>query len=303
MKEYRYPGSLFHLLPLVAFLLVAITTCYGAGGTRDDSYIIYIGNLNYDSIADTLRGYRDSTYQLTPDRICWGQIDSSRINSHKKAPAPLETTIEYPNWRKIAMSVAVQDVNADTVTDIIFYFWGDAGDVNHKKDTLRSLVVFGQSGLQKTKKINLATINNGFQERPFFAMDLRLGSGLKQKGRRDPSGRSSYILEKISHTVKQGDTSHHSAPNVLSVEPTVSIYPNPAAYATNVEVKKLQPGDYRVELVAVNGMRYRDQEINVGTSGEFLQMLQLSDVPGKDYVVQVFTSNTVVGSYPVVVVH
>jgi hypothetical protein len=272
-------------------------------------YVLSIGRLNQDDIPDTVRGYRSASLQIVPGMICWGKRlrPDTPGGGDRRPERVMQTRLHLPEWRRLSVSFAMQDLNADTIADIIFYLRGDISTDRERRDTVRTFVIFGQSGLDSLRQIDLRSIGDGFQDRPFFAMDLRKGEGLEldNPSVRDPSGRRSYILRPIGHNLRRRDTT--SQP-IASTKDTagdfaVSIFPNPAAISANLELRKVPPGVYRVALVAVNGSTYHRQEITVEESGEVLRTLDVRAVPTGYYVVQLNDHERLIGTYPVVIVH
>jgi hypothetical protein len=270
----------------------------------DAGHIFFIGHLNFDDVPDTLKGYVSSDVQFIPSMICWGSTDTT-ANRRKKTGS--QTSIKLPKWEKMIVSCAVEDVNLDTVPDIIFYLRGISDDATNTRKQFRALVLFGQNGLDSIKKINLGSITEGFQQTPFFAMDLRKGTELDRAAKRDPSRKESYLLRKVYRNVHRDSTQdssrtiRHDDITAGIEQPLVSIFPNPAAQSTNLQISRIQPGEYQVQIFSVNGMRYHQQTITVDENGEVLRLLSIRDVPTGYYVVQLFSEERLIGSYPVVV--
>jgi hypothetical protein len=135
-------------------------------------------------------------------------------------------------------------------------------------------------------------------------MDLRRGHELVDEKERDLSGRKSHLLEHLRLDVR--DTSRGNSDAALTAdvsEPWVSIYPNPAVYATNVDAQKVPAGNYRVVLTATNGAVYARQDVSVDESGQLFRTFDLRDVPSGYYIVQIHETGRPIGTYPIVILH
>jgi hypothetical protein len=82
----------------------------------------------------------------------------------------------------------------------------------------------------------------------------------------------------------------------------VRIYPNPAIYATNVEISSLPSGDYHVEIVSSNGQILRQQDVSVDATGDIVSALDLKALSSGYYVIRLFNAHKVYGTYPILIV-
>jgi hypothetical protein len=217
-----------------------------------------------------------------------------------------ETEIRYPAWHELSGSPSFQQFNGDSLSDIIIHFRGKAGDSINRHDTARSLAIFGQNGLDTLAVLDIGTMET-FQSEPFFAMDLRLGIDLIDPAVRDLSGITSYELASPSIDVGPADTTAPPPPVTMTAgvgtesRGVFHIYPNPAGLAAQVEGMDVPPGEYQVEIVAVNGHTYLRQDVVVEGSGNLFKTLDVSLVPSGYYVVRLAKAGKVTGTYPIVI--
>lgn len=290
------------------------------------SLILAIASLNFDCYPDTVLGLADEQFHYLPTEIHWGaapeRADSACASETPKKKRERVTTIRYPNWKRITGSVSFERMNADTLTDIVLYLWGDAGNDDNGRaraphDSLRALVLFGQMALDSVKQINLASIAP-FQSEPYFAMELRPGADLRDEKKRDLSGTPSYEVKRVTLDVRgKKDTTDRgpAAPPLAGIarEETsadVHIYPNPSAAETRIEADRLSPGAYTIELVAVNGTVALRQEVVVSESRGLLRSLDVRGLASGYYLLRLRGGNAPesgenasrwTGTYPIII--
>jgi len=284
--------------------------------------VLFIGHLNFDCYSDTVTGWGDERRRFLPRAIHWGQprvalrynpqtdrYDTLIADSACGMPSDrrLRTTaLHYPAWEGVGGSIAFQRMNADTLTDLLFYLWGTVGDSDERRDTLRPLLIFGQQGLDTLPVLDLAAIES-FQVAPFFAMELRLGTELIEPAMRDISGRISYVLAPVFIDIEDRDrdttATPGSGPSDSSGVPPVRlvVYPNPTGVSTQVQVDSIPPGEYRIEVVGVNGLVYLRRDVEVSMTGVLFQTLDLHALPVGYYIVRLYSGTTLYGVYPIII--
>jgi hypothetical protein len=270
--------------------------------------VLFLGYLNFDCVPDTVVGIADENLQYIPRYILWGTWDSLAANpcvpsdTSYHRPKFDTTYIDYPAWRNLGVTLATISYNVDTLTDLVFHIRGQDGDTLAPHDTVRAIAIFGQRALDTLASIAPAGIGGFLQTVPYFAIEMRIGSQLVQPDTRDLSGRESFVMATSTVSVMGGGS---PGPYIADIEnessAAVRIYPNPATNTTKLEAKPIAPGQYDVEVIAVNGQVERRQKISVDQSGELLRILDLSSLPNGYYVLRLLSSQKLVGTYPILI--
>jgi hypothetical protein len=259
--------------------------------------VLGLFNVNPGSCKDTIVGRRTRDGQVAPVRIDWGVCDTSQTRRSGGS-----TRIHLPQWNGLRFSVSMQDLNGDSLVDLIFFSSGKPEGRTRRSDSLRAVVVFGQSGLDTLRQIAVSSIGAGLQSRPFYALELEPGTHLQLPQRRDIIGRTSFLLVRLSSDASDSSrvpdrTSIDSAGVILTVTP------NPASSSASIAAAGLQAARYSVRLVAVNGSSYHENSIEVGGSGRLADIIDLSTVPTGYYFVVLEVDGMRRASYPIVIVH
>ena len=327
-----------------AIVIASATSALFAG---DDSTVVYnpfndpavmhIGYLNPDCVQDTVYGLMNQRLGWIPKYICWGGLydaegtalcDSGKYDvSVKKAERRDTTHITMPAWGKLSCALSVEQFNTnDTLEDLIFWVHGidsvegSQGEVT-LNDTLRGLVLFGQSALSTHKEIEVDKIKD-FEGGKYYAMELGYEKELINPKRRDNTKKTSWELKRVSKEVKKKEEEGNrdegegmrdetpSKPSVVESEHNARIWPNPAIYTTTVEIKPLSAGSYSVEVVAVNGEQVWSEEVVLESQGEVFETIDVTGLPSGHYVLRIWTSPSAssgrgdeqIGVYPIIVV-
>ena len=314
--------ALLCALLAVASRAVALAVPDTTAHPRD--VVLFVGHLDFDCIPDTVTGWREPGRQFLPRAIRWGRprailqrdgasgrIDTLFPDSACLGAIPLErrvavTTIIYPAWERLRGSVAFQHMNPDSLSDMLLYLRGTVGDSAERHDTLRPILVFGQQGLDTLAELDLGAVA-GFQASPFFAMELRKGSELVEPAVRDLSGIVSYVLAPIALNFADRDrdslTELPPLPgDSLPVTPIhLLVYPNPTGTTARLQVDSLPPGEYSVDVVAVNGLVYLSQALTAPESGPATATLDVHELPVGYYVLRISDAARVFGVYPIII--
>jgi hypothetical protein len=280
-----------YLFAWVAITMIA-TAMPDTTGHPGES-ILFVGHLNFDSIPDSVYGWPDVQHHYLPHSLHWG-----RVASPGDSQPIAVTTITYPDWQDFTGTVAFQRMNADSVTDIIFYLWGKTGDPVH--DTIRPILLFGQSSIGSLSTIDLSSVSS-FQLTPFVAMEMRTGSELVHPALRDLSGKPSYMLAPVDVVVAPGDI--QPKPMVVGEshgELHARLYPNPASAAARLEIASLPAGEYSVDIVGLDGAVLARRSVSVPASGDLLGLLDVRSLPAGYYTVRVDRGTKHVGTYPII---
>jgi hypothetical protein len=264
---------------------------------EEGEVVLGLFNVNPGSCKDTIVGRRTRDGQIAPARIDWGMCDTSQ--SPRRAAS---TRIHLPQWNGLRFSVTMQDLNGDMLVDLIFFASGKPEGRMKLSDSLRAVIVFGQSGLDTIRQITVSSIGAGLQSRPFFALELETGTHLQLPQRRDLIGRTSFLLVRLSTDAPDSSRVADRA-SIEGAGVTLAVTPNPATWSATISAAGLHPARYRLRLVAVNGTSYHDSSLEVGSSGRLADILDLSEVPTGYYFVIVEEEGTRRASYPIVIVH
>ncbi|MBS1910965.1 MAG: T9SS type A sorting domain-containing protein [Bacteroidetes bacterium] len=288
---------------------------YAPDSVHHGMAVLYVGHITPTCYPDTVWGAADPlTGDYLPRVIVWGRPVMPRLLSPSQRDAMMAcmggvppglsvpyTVVQYPAWANLHGSATFMRLNGDTLADMMLALHGMATIGNAQRDTLRTLVIFGQAALAAQPVVRLDAVAP-FQSAPFFAMDYR--PQMQAPGSRDLSGRKSYELASVSLTVTAPDTARHgTTPN--GDLPVMRIYPNPANDAATVEAIRVPSGEYLVEVVAASGVVVLRSTVTAHTSASVLGTLDLSRLESGYYAVRVTDQGTaggrVVGTYPVVV--
>jgi hypothetical protein len=286
--------------------LVLLLTATGTAAPRPrlvaDTVILAIGHFRPGCIPDTVWGEAGEGFTWRPLYITWGGADSLHTPpcppGKGSRPRLAKTTFEYPTWPHLGISFSAEQRSlGDTLIDLVWHVWGAYPDSTDPHSTVRSQVVFGQSGLDSLATIDLASLP-AYQTFPFFAMDLEVGTHLIEPDNRDLSGTSSYILLPIGGGPPPAPLVYQPA----AVAWKVKLYPNPAAGSASIEGRPVPPGDYSVEVIATDGAVALRQQITVQETGELFGTLDLKSLPSGFYVVRLRNagSDIRVGDFPIV---
>jgi hypothetical protein len=298
----RYIALRLALIPLLAI------TCSSGSSAHPDSTdylnesILFIGHLNYDSVPDSVYGGADAQHHYLPHSLHWGRAGSPSEGHHVAV-----TTIRYPDWQEFTGTVAFQKMNADSVTDIIFYLWGKTGEPNNLHDTIRPILLFGQPSLDSLSIIDLSSVSS-FQLTPFVAMEMRTGSEFVHPALRDLSGKPSYMLAPVDVIVDPNQqpgkrTAPGDAPaaGASSGDPHARLYPNPTSASARLEMAALPAGEYSVDIVSLDGAVLARRAVSVPTSGDLLGLLDVRSLPVGYYTVRVDRGAKHIGTYPIII--
>lgn len=271
--------------------------------------ILYIGHLNFDCIEDTVIGVAGENRLYLPHAIAWGRLEGAPCPGqpvmtheemqHRAAMVP-RTRILYPAWRNLHCSVAFHEVNGDTLPDIMLFLRGEAPPGTGEKDRARVLVLFGQKWLDTVAVVRIEQVKP-FQYEGFFAMDLQYGRDIVEPEIRDISGVRSHVLLPVALRVLPDSIRTPKGPGAAEQTLDVRIHPNPAAESARLEGRSLPPGEYTVEIIAVNGeVRWR-QDVVIATSGELLRLLDLRDLASGYYLLRLHRSGRSSATYPIII--
>lgn len=301
------------VLILVSFILSTSTVLaqVDAGGS-DEDILLGIVHLNFDCYPDTLFGARDSSLRsFIPHTVAWGRsgVRSGEINPTDTScgdqiPPYLKhhrTSIILPNWLSRSVSMAFEQMNGDTLVDLVFHVRGYEIEQDGKQVLRRTAIaLFGQSGLDTATTLDLTAISE-FHSTPFFAMELRKGRDFIEPAVRDLSGRTSWVLLAPEIIMPQAPALQAASVGSATTLQSVKMYPNPAGNTLTLEIAGLARGSYTVELVAANGVRDQHRDITISDKGYLAETLNLERTPSGYYAVRVIRAGGIIGSWGVLV--
>lgn len=280
--------------------------------------VIYIGKLNFDTYPDTVIGKRWQQFMYMPTVIRWGIKNDTlppEIDSAHYVPDSLkvfESEIKYPVWKDIRGNITFDNINKDSVQDLLFAISGISYDTVNPVSYKRIIAVFGQDYLDTMHVIDISTIDS-FQIHPFIALNLQPGNQLISPDRRDVSKGTSYILPRINLPVRDTTSTDSTTINnggsgelISGVEENnyrLRVYPNPAAYFITIEALKLLEGIYFVEITNSAGHLVNKQKVEVQSNGELLQKLDLRSIATGYYMIKLHTNQSLLGVYQILVIH
>ena len=311
-----------HLAPLLLLGAAFICGSHNAHAqpgntTVQREVVLGIAHLNFDCYADTISGFKTPSGYL-PKRILWGgprldeqgRLDSACLGRTPAEERVSQTTISYPGSEQVTGSMTFQQINADTLGDLVLHIHSTVVEQGAERDSLRSVVIFGQHGLDALAEIQVGEISR-FQMEPFFAMDLVKGSELINPAERDLSGRTSYELEPVDVRLDDPDSTPPPGlaplagaeyPGAVAGTARVQIYPNPARSAIMIDAAGLQGGTYRIALLSVNGTVELREEARVEPGERLARTLDVRRIASGYYVVRIETGEgEAVATYPIII--
>lgn len=273
--------------------------------------ILHIGHLNFDCIEDTVLGTPIDPSMSSASRpyaIAWGQRNGSKcpgdsgVTHHgigNEIVRVARTRIQYPIWKDLSCNVSFQEVNGDSLPDIIFFLRGGVFVGDKVQDSSRVIVLFGQKWLDTVGVVNLGNVLP-FQQERFFALDLHYGRDIVEPEVRDISGIRSHRLLPVALNVFPDSVGPRSA---QEAGPTleVRVHPNPAIESAQIEARHVPPGSYIVEIVAVNGEVQWKREVIVSASGELLRTLDLHSLASGAYLVRLQQQDRIHATHPIII--
>jgi hypothetical protein len=319
----RRSAMLFLLILLAAGMAHAAPLPDSTGPFRDD-VIMYVGYLNSGCHEDTLVGHFDEHLVLWPDGVRWGGYDSLRTPpcppdslGHYHRPRYPFTQFTFPEWDDLRVSLVIDSLNGDTLSDLLFLFTGTYTDSSGVHDTASVFCVFGQNAIDSVTDIRLDTLH-GFVSAPYFAMEFQRGVQLSEPEHRDYSGVVSWALNTVVQAVPQSTRTPETpsaVPVARAASPRIQVYPNPASSAAHLEGTTVPAGEYVIEVLSVNGTTERRQRVRVAETGELFQVIDLHDLPSGYYLLRLFTAGdrsgaaadvvtttgAIFGAYPIIV--
>lgn len=283
-----------------------IQTNFILDSTEVYKVILQIGHLNDDSVQDTIIGTARSDMKFLPRLIVWGIDTTNNGIPESLKYYQSEISYQYVDWDKFHGRVNLLNMNQDTLLDIVLVLSGQICDtLENCIDTVVSIVLFGQRGLDTVSLFNIAEIDT-YQIQPYVAMNMRMEHEFTEAKIRDISGVVSYEVNNIDIDVNKpsGDPPPIIPTDVTDIKPEVRIYPNPAIYYTNLELNQTPPGTYIVQIITLAGKLEQEQKIDIKVYGGLIRQIDLSKVPSGLYILKLAdVAGKFKGTYQIIVIH
>jgi hypothetical protein len=156
------------LLPaLIVLFLCLMSTAWSQAVSPGQEKTIFIGSLDFDCYRDTVQGIRTDAGYL-PKRILWGlplpgkdgKLDTACMGRTPSKKRVRQTVITYNGSSVLNGSVSFQQVNPDTLIDMVIHVHGKYKEKGKaaERDSLRSLVIFGQHSMNALPVIHIGDI-------------------------------------------------------------------------------------------------------------------------------------------------
>jgi type IX secretion system substrate protein len=295
MRRYTL---IFAIIVILLLVSSKASNAFEMDTTATGVVLLDIGHYNSDSVPDTLLGFTYEKAIPRPAYIFWGEAPVGYGGIHDSLRVK-ETKLEYPDWLRMGCSASLDDVDNDDINDIIFITWGELGDSTAGfRDTTSIYTLYGQFALDTLAQINLADIDYE-QILPFKATTFIMGNEIQNGKLRDISFVPSYELIYPDAGLPRRPEDYEAP----KVDPNVKIYPNPAVFYTNIEITKVIPGSYKIELISLEGILLNMQQIRAENSNDLISRLEIKNVATGSYIIKIARNGKVIGSYQLVVVH
>ncbi len=216
--------SLFAIvLVIIAIAFASVTARSQPTPRTRDLAVLAVGRINPDCWPDTVFGAPDAAYNYLPRYIAWGQAPSTRARNDRERDSlagcasrtsagrrTRRTELRFPRWENLAGSVTIAPVNrSDDYLDLLITLHGTVPaigrDQRTEHDSLITMVLFGQSGLDSAAVIDLDGVR-GLHRGSVTVLELRPNAELRDPRRRDMTGRTSWELAPVDVTFPDADT-------------------------------------------------------------------------------------------------
>lgn len=260
---------LFSFLLCTTALVFAL--CMGsvvsARAVTQATIVLAVHDFNADGVADSLVGTRSGRQSFLSRVIHWGTGGWASV---------AQTSFTYPSWSALSGSCAVSDINDDGIQDLVFYIQGTSAGV----PVSRMLLMLGGTGLAQSSVIDIATLPSQ-QSWPFTSKDLSKGTEFTQEAVRDLLGDNSYRLHVVFGSPMLTDIAGQE-----QAAWSIYLYPNPSSKSANIEGRGVMPGQYRIQVLSLQGTVVYEHSFTVGNSGGWSGTLDLHTLVSGTYMVR-----------------
>jgi len=260
--------------------------------------ILDIDHYNFDATKDTLIGIASLNREFYPKYIHWGvDHDTTWYDSLKVQ----KTILDYPNWTDIRIRGNFDDINSDTVKDIIIVMWGKVTvDSVTYKDTAESFVLFGKRAFDTLMSVSLTNFPT-FRETPYVAAKYRIGHEYEHGKKREYSYITSYTMEESMWKDTVVEKPYADIPRALELKPNMKVYPNPSIFYLDVEVDQIPPGEYELRFINMQGMGVISQAILTDEKEKISQRINTDGLPNGAYLIIVTKGSKMIGKYQIII--
>lgn len=257
---------------------------------------MFIGHIVTPNSIDTVIGCAGKDRVFYPKMIKWGKDTTN--NSYPDSLKVSSSKFVYPNWKNLRITCNITTFDYDTIPDMLFIISGRIQlDSITFKDTVKTIVLFGQKGLDTIKIINLSTVDT-IQYGPYIAVKLKNGTDLTNCKLRDLSGIPSYQLNKIT---KPEFEMPMKVEDKNRKQPTVFAYPNPASNFVNLEIRNIDSGEYSLKITALSGTIVYDHKFIIAE--DTFKLLDIQNLATGVYYLTLASSNSVYKTIPLIILH
>ena len=301
LLSYRF------IYPFIITILIICCNCTKSYSTLDSNevykVVLKVGHFNFDRALDTLIGCASKTREFYPAYIYWGKDpqDTTIADSLKVR----YTKFVYPSWSNLRVRCSVDQINPDSLCDIIFVIWGKKQiDSTTTKDTATSIVVFGTRGFDTISTANLSGLPI-FQSSPFVAAKYRRNYEYTDAKKRDLSEITSYIVKDHSYSDTSGyeDPINTDIPQPQKDLKNIKVYPNPSIYYIDIEVNEIPPGEYQIKIYDFEGSLKIEEPIKTFMKGDIAQRINTDKLPNGSYLLVVSSGKGIIGKYQLIILH
>lgn len=283
--------TIFAIAIVVLTLFIGIPTLIAHAATD----VLFIGHLDPDALSDTVVGVATGDLRMLPVAINWG-VPASMPDGRPDDGATfssVRTELRYPFGDSTVGSFAIEDVNADRISDVIVFYQSASSD------SMRIVALIGQRALHDVMIVDMGAIPRGVQLHPFASIDITSVDLLTDASVRDLSGVLSRSWRSLDLPVRDEPAST-TPPSSLA--DWMLLFPNPASTMATFESGRLSRGEYLVEVVDVNVSVVESRAIVVESERAVTGSVDLATHPKGMYLVRIRSGDRVVATYPVVVV-
>ena len=290
------------LLFVLVFTHLLIFPNHHAKAVLDSSeaykVILDVDHYNFDTTKDTLIGVASLNREFYPKYLHWGADTASTWYDSLKVPV---TELNYPDWKDIRIRGNFDDMNSDTVKDIIIVMWGKVleDSVNYK-DTAESFVLFGKKAFDTLTAVSLTNFPT-FRDTPFVAAKYRIGHEYENGKKREYSYITSYTMDEILWTDTVVDKPYADIPRAMELKANMKVYPNPAIFYLDVEVDQMSPGEYELRFINMQGMEVISQAILTDEKEKISQRINTDGLPNGAYLILVTKGSKMIGKYQIII--